>query len=241
MMLKKIIYIALLLALSFGAGAQKIMRNTSILNYQRGDRTWLHFGFSLGVNYMDYKALLSGANMYRAETGKLEMGFLVGIISELRISDDLGLRFLPGLEFATRSLVYTHVPEEEENKQYAYNEAVYVSLPLMLKYKAKRVNNFRPFIAAGGSYKYDFQKHNKIDPDKSVFFRTNQGDFFLEIGGGSDFYLPYFKFGIELRFSLGLTDVLIHQPDPANPGYDDYTNALKKLRARIFTVCFNFE
>lgn len=52
----------LLLALTEGAGAQKVMRNTSILNYQRGDRTWLHFGFSLGINYMDYKAYLSGAS-----------------------------------------------------------------------------------------------------------------------------------------------------------------------------------
>lgn len=240
-MLRKSICLVLLLVLSFSAGAQKILRNTSILNYQRGDRTWLHFGFSLGVNYMDYKAILSGNNTFRAETGKLDMGFQVGIISELRIFDDLGLRFLPGLEFATRSLVYTQVPQVEDNKQYAYNESVYVSLPLMLKYKAKRINNFRPFLTAGGSYKYDFQKHNKIDPDKSIYFRTNQGDFFLELGGGSDFYLPYFKFGIELRFSLGLTDVLVHQPDPATPSFEEYTYALKKLRARIFTVCFNFE
>lgn len=240
-MLKRFVYITMLLILSLSAEAQKIMRNTSILNYQRSDRTWLHFGFTLGINYMDYKALLSGANTLRAETGKLDMGFLVGIISELRISDDLGLRFLPGLEFSTRSLVYTQVPEVDDNKQYAYNESVYVSLPLMLKYKAKRVNNFRPFVTAGGSYKYDFQKHNKINPDKSIYFRTNQGDFFLEMGGGSDFYLPYFKFGIELRFSLGLTDVLVHQPDPATPGYNQYTTALRKLRARVFTVCFNFE
>ncbi len=82
----------------------------------------------------------------------------MGIVSELRLCDDWGLRFLPGLEFATRSLVYTQVPEVENNKQYAYNESVYVSLPLMLKYKAKRINNFRPFITAGSSYKFDFQK-----------------------------------------------------------------------------------
>lgn len=241
MNLRKFFYIGLLLLLSLGAHSQKILRNSSILNYQRGDRTLLHFGFTLGVNYMDYKALLSGANAYRAETGKLDIGFLVGIISELRICEDLGLRFLPGLEFATRSLVYTHVPDVEDNKQYAYNESVYLSLPLMLKYKAKRINNYRPYLTAGGSYKYDFQKHHKINPDKSVFFRTNKGDFFVETGAGCDFYLPYFKFGLELRFSLGLTDVLVHQPDTANPGYDDYTQALKKLRARVFTICFNFE
>ena len=141
----------------------------------------------------------------------------------MRLGDDWGLRFLPGLEFATRSLVYTQVPEVENNKQYAYNESVYVSLPLMLKYKAKRINNFRPFITAGSSYKFDFQKHDKIDPDKSVYFRYRRGDVFLEMGAGSDFYLPYFKFGIELRFLLGLTDVLVHRPDPKNRGYEDYT------------------
>jgi len=106
---------------------------------------------------MDYKAVLSGANGWRAESGKLDVGFLVGIVSELRLGDDWGLRFLPGLEFATCSLVYTQVPEVENNKQYAYNESVYVSLPLMLKYKAKRINNFRPFITAGSSYKFDFK------------------------------------------------------------------------------------
>lgn len=240
-MLKKVIITGLLFVLSLEGISQKILRNTSILNYQRGDQTFLHFGFTLGINYMDYKALLSGNNTLRAETGKLEMGFLVGIISEMRIFEDLGLRFLPGLEFASRSLVYTQVPYAEENKQYAYNESVYLSLPLMLKYKAKRINNFRPYITAGGSYKYDFQRHNKIDPDRSVYFRTNKGDVFLETGAGCDFYLPYFKFGLELRFSLGLTDVLVHQPDEKNPGYEDYTHALKRLRARIFTVCFNFE
>lgn len=241
MMWKKILYPVLLLLFSESVDAQKVLRNTSILNYQRGDRTWLHFGFSLGVNYMDYKAYLSGANDWRAETGRLNMGFLVGIVSELRLLDDLGLRFLPGLEFAQRSLVYTNVPDVEEHRQYAYQESVYISLPLMLKYKAKRINNFRPFLTAGGSYKYDFQRHDKIEPENSVFFRTHRGDFFLELGGGSDFYLPYFKFGIELRFSLGLTDVLMHQQDAANPGYEGYTTALKRLRARIFTICFNFE
>ena len=118
-MLNKAFYIVLFLSLSCSVQAQKIMRNTSLLNYQRGDRTVLHFGFSLGINYMDYKAVLSGANGLRAESGKLDVGFLVGIVSELRLCDDLGLRFLPGLEFATRSLVYTQVPEVENNKQYA--------------------------------------------------------------------------------------------------------------------------
>lgn len=239
--MQRILYILLFCLLSFGCFAQKTLKNTSILNYQRGDQVLLHFGFTLGVNYMDYRALLSDKNILRAEGGQLDIGFLVGIVSELRLCNDLGLRFLPGLEFATRSLVYTNVPETEDGRQFSYNESVYMSLPLMLKYKAKRVNNFRPFLVGGGSYKFDFHKHNRIDPDRFIYFRTHQGDFFLELGGGCDFYLPYFKFGIELRFSLGLTDVLVHKQDVGNPGFEMYTDALKRLKARIFTVCFNFE
>lgn len=240
-MIRKILLILICMVVAAGVDGQKQLRNTSILNYQRGDRSLLHFGFSLGVNYMDYRALLSGASPYRAETGKMSIGFSVGIISELRICEDLGLRFLPGLEFATRSLVFTNVEDEEDGRKYAYNESVYINLPLMLKYKARRINNFRPFLTAGGSFKYDFHNHDRLKPDKSVYFRSNQSDVFLETGAGCDFYLPYFKFGVELRFSLGLTDALVHRQDAENPGYENYTNAFKKLNARIFSVCFNFE
>lgn len=240
-MSKILVFITLFLSLACGAKGQQVMRNTSILNYQRGDRVLMHFGFTLGVNYMDYRMALSGKNSLRAETGQLDIGFLVGIVSELRITEDLGLRFLPGLEFATRRMVFTHVPDVEENKMENFNESVYITLPLMLKYKAKRINNFRPYITAGPSLKYDFQKHDRVNPDKSVYFRTKPVDFFLEAGLGCDFYLPYFKFGVELRMALGLTNVLIKKYDAKNPGYEMYTDALKKVNARVFTICFNFE
>ncbi|WP_251620818.1 porin family protein [Odoribacter lunatus] len=232
---------ALIFSLSCKAKGQEVLRNTSILNYQRGDHTFMHFGFNLGVNYMDYRMIFSGKNPLRAEAGKLEVGFLVGIISELRVTDDLGLRFLPGLEFATRRTIFTHVPEVEENKMENFNESVYITLPFMMKYKAKRINNFRPYMAAGPSLKYDFHGHRTIDPERGVYLRTKPVDVFLETALGCDFYLPYFKFGMELRFAWGLTDILVKKHDLKNPGYEMYTDALKKMKARMFTVCFNFE
>jgi len=240
-MFRFLVVIVLVFSLSYEVRGQEMLRNTSILNYQRGDHVFIHFGFTLGVNYMDYRMVFSGKNSLRAETGKLDVGFLVGIVSELRVTDDLGLRFLPGLEFATRRTVFTHVPDVENNKTENFNESVYITLPLMMKYKAKRINNFRPYITAGPSLKYDFQNHKSINPDKAVYFRTKPVDVFLETGLGCDFYLPYFKFGMELRFSLGLTDVLVKKYDADNPGYEMYTDALKKVRARMFTICFNFE
>lgn len=69
-MLNKAFYIILFLSLSCCVQAQKIMRNTSLLNYQRGDRTVLHFGFSLGINYMDYKAVLVGSQWMEGGIGQ---------------------------------------------------------------------------------------------------------------------------------------------------------------------------
>lgn len=255
-MFRFLVVAVLLFSLSCGAKGQEVLRNTGILNYQRGDRVLLHFGFAMGANYMDYRLDFSGKNALRGETGELEVGFLLGIISELRITEDLGLRFLPGLEFATRKTVFTHVPDgyvtsipdpdgvppvKNDNKVENFNESVYITLPLMLKYKAVRINNFRPYITAGPCFKYDFQRHNTINPSKAVYFRTKPKDLFLETGVGCDFYLPYFKFGVELRFSLGLKDVLVKEYDVANPGYEIFTDALNRVNARMFTLCFNFE
>ncbi|MDR0983336.1 MAG: PorT family protein [Culturomica sp.] len=242
-----LITILAFITISF-ASAQKVLNNSSILNYQRGDHNLLHFGFTLGVNYMDYKSYLSGLNDWRVEGGKMNMGFLVGIVSELRITDDLALRCLPGLEFSTRRLVYTQTPINEDSEflsttivDESNNDHVYITVPLMFKYKAKRINNYRPFITLGPCVKYDFQNHKKIEPDNAVFLRTKPWDYYLEMGIGSDFYLPYFKLGIELRLSLGLRDILIHEYDIQNPGFEGYTDALKKLKTRMFTLAFHFE
>ncbi|MDL2251317.1 PorT family protein [Odoribacter sp. OttesenSCG-928-J03] len=240
-MLLRVLFVSISLLISVFVSGQTVLRNTSILNYQRGDRTRIHFGFSLGTNVMDYRAVLTGANDLRIESGRLNVGFLVGIITELKITEDLGLRLMPGLEFSTRRMVYTNAPDAPEGKAEALNDHVYITVPLMFKYKAKRINNYRPFITAGPSIKYDFQNHNRINPDRSIYFMTKPMDYFLEMGIGSDFYLPYFKLGVELRFSLGLTDVLKHEYDPENPGYEAYTDAIKKLKARMFTICFHFE
>ena len=246
-MLRRLVFIVIFGALALAAPGQKILRNTSILNYQKGDHTILHFGFTLGVNYMDYRFTHSGLNPYRVETGRLDVGFLVGIVSELRLTEDWGLRFLPGLEFGTRRMLFLNVPPEldesgeRDGRVEAYNESVYITLPLMLKYKAMRINNFRPYLTGGASLKYDFQKHDKINIDRGEYFRTHPVDAFLELGIGSDFYLPYFKLGIELRYSMGLTNVLVPEYDQKNPGYEGFTDALKKVRARMFTICFHFE
>jgi predicted NodU family carbamoyl transferase len=62
-----------------------------------------------------------------------------------------------------------------------------------------------------------------------------------------DFYLQYFKFGIEFTYSVGMTNVLrtsiTKHGETIVPPVDDaiYTNAISKLNSRMFMVTLHFE
>jgi hypothetical protein len=56
----------------------------------------------------------------------------------------------------------------------------------------------------------------------------------VEVGGGVDMFLPYFKFGLELKMGIGLPNVLI----------DDNTRfsaPLESLRTKTYMLSFTFE
>jgi hypothetical protein len=59
-------------------------------------------------------------------------------------------------------------------------------------------------------------------------------DFGYEAGAGLDFFLPYFKFGIELKMSLGLRNLLV-------PDNTIYALSLDRLRSKVFLISFTFE
>jgi hypothetical protein len=54
------------------------------------------------------------------------------------------------------------------------------------------------------------------------------------MGGGFDFFLPYFKFAVEFKTSIGINDILIHEDTP-------FSNPIESLRTRSFIVSFTFE
>ncbi len=228
----------ILLCLSFFSSvfAQRGYKPESILNYQKVDQKRLHFGFSLAVNSMDFAIFNAGRTEARAEQVVFSPGFSVGIVSDLRLHENWSLRFLPGLEFGERTIKYSNLPQDEVTV-----ESVLVNLPLMLKYRAKRLNNYRPYLIGGASYKIDVQSQDALDPENNMLIRLNTTDVYLELGAGVDFYLPYFKLATELKFAIGLRDILNHQYDIDNPGYEAYTDAIRGMNSKIITLSFHFE
>ena len=73
---------------------------------------------------------------------------------------------------------------------------------------------------------------NTIDED--IVVKLNKYDYSAEVGGGIDMFLPYFKFGIELKTGIGIPNVLV----------DDgtrFSTPLQSLRTKTYVLTFTFE
>ena len=117
-------------------------------------------------------------------------------------------------------------------------ESSFIELPVSIKYTAERVNNVRPYLLLGGNLRIDMAAYKKLNIQEGVLLRLNKADVYYEIGFGTDFFLDYFKFSIELKYSVGLFNVL--SPDYAD-GAENYVQAIENINSRLFIVAFHFE
>lgn len=215
------------------------------------DDKYMHFGFTLGFNTMDFIVTPSRIDTLSAEVSVLNPGINIQIVTNARLSDHFDLRFLPGVSFGQRTLRYYQVKEVDPNNKIYNNrydvqiyndrqrlESSFLEFPLLLKYKGERLNNVRPYVVSGFNYRYDLAGKKEYDDEKPIYIRLKRPDFYYELGAGFDFYLTYFKLSIEAKMSNGLTNVLVSQPNQRNP---EFRNALEKLRSQIWIISFHFE
>lgn len=239
--MKKIIALILLCFNLQFVNAQLFTRE-KILNNENFDKPFLSWGYFLGFNNydfnFDYKTDQPDILVVRST------GFNVGLIGNMRINDYLDLRFEPGLYITNRELNY---PEEYfDPTEFTVNESVllrevkstYVHFPLLVKFSAKRLNNFKPFLLGGFSTAINLSSNeNNPDDNSNGQFRTKKNVFFYEIGFGIDFYLYYFKFTPSIRGVFGLNDELVRDADPNSP----WTSNIESMKTRGVFVNFTFQ
>lgn len=82
-----------------------------------------------------------------------------------------------------------------------------------------------------------------VSKKRNEIFKLSSTDFYLTVGFGCDFYLPYFKFNPEIKFCFGLGDVLVHKrPDLADdPLKFKYTQSVLKATSKMVVLTFYFE
>ena len=229
----------LLLALPRTGKAQR----EKVKNLPTYDHKPIHWGFSLGLNTMDFlihpsEAFLGNTQIYSVENQKMA-GFHLGPIANFRLGYYWDFRTLILLSFGQRNLEYM-VREDTAGsgspfyKEEMEIESTFLEFPLLLKYKAARMNNFRPYIIGGATPKIDLAARKKIKESELPQVRLKNWDIYYEAGLGADFYLPYFKLSAEIKYGAGLMNVM-------RPDQTAYTGTLDKLQSRMLMFSFHFE
>lgn len=205
------------------------------------DEKLLHFGFSLGFNAMDFNITPSQEYLMKdslyPEVSRLNPGINIQIVTDLRPSKHLDIRFLPGVSFGQRNIRY-YKNQILINSQQKL-ESSFLEFPLLLKYKGDRLNNVRPYVVTGLNYRYDLAAKKELIPEeKPVYIRIKRPDLYYEMGAGLDFYLTYFKLSIELKMSNGIGNIIVND---APAGYEQYRHAIEKMKSQIWILAFHFE
>ena len=95
------------------------------------------------------------------------LGFNLGILSDLHISNRFELRFIPALSLGEKSLHFT--VKNADTITTKRIESVYLEFPVHLKYKAKPYRDMRPYVIAGFKYANDLQSNAGASYHANVF------------------------------------------------------------------------
>lgn len=241
--LQRVIFIlfASLLLISSSALAQK----PKVKNDPTHDDKPIHFGFSLGLNFMDYGIEMSDTeDVQYVGLKEVKPGINIHAIANLRLASFLDLRALPGISFGERQI---HFQDKAGDLMYDGSfypmQSSYLELPILLKYKALRINNFSPYLIGGINTRYDLSVKKEYDyKDQLIMIQPFQ--LYSEVGVGFDMYMVYFKLSLELKYSIGISNIFSETDRTGNPPDQQdaiYTNAIDKINSHIFTISFHFE
>jgi hypothetical protein len=239
-MITKFIRHITLIALLVGTFAAKAQDNDDILNRPYADMQRIHFGFSVGANFMNLALTNNGYKTSAGETWYAAIpsnspGFTVTVLGDLRLSQYFNLRLSPGMYFGNKVIKFHDTTNDGHDSQNIKTN--YVVVPLDLKYSALRYKNMRPYLIGGVMATFDVSKKR----NEQLVLTSN--DVMLTCGFGCDFYLPFFKFCPEVKFCFGLKDLLDHKRTDLSddPEMMKYTNSLSKVTSNMVVVSFYFE
>ncbi|MEC9209856.1 MAG: porin family protein [Bacteroidota bacterium] len=216
--------------------SQKYKKSQNLARY---DYQKIHFGFTLGINDLNFNLQKNSSTItndtLKTLHAKNQKGFNLGIVSNLRLGKYTDLRFVPALIFGERHLYYGFIDSLKANdNQIKKIESTMLDFPIYIKYKSERYNNFRAYVIGGLKYSMDIASQDKIDDEGQEIVKLKQNDLMGEIGFGLDFYLEYFKFSPQIKISYGVLNLLTKDQSV-------YTQSINRLTTNGWMLSFTFE
>ena len=166
------------------------------------------------------------------------VGFSVGVIGDLRLTDHMNLRLSPTFSLSEINYRYTLKINQVDGpitlSRRSHNPYLScVEFPLHVKYRSKRYNNIAAYLIGGANPKlyFSFKKQNQ----DFNWLKSNAFDVAVEAGTGFDIYNQWFKMGVEFKFSFGLLNAM----SESQVFY--YGKPLNGFKNKQFQLSFTFE
>jgi hypothetical protein len=231
-------FLLLVFLVSFASFGQRLKQE----RYKNFDKRLFHFGFMLGFNSADFTVYqeVNAYNQYGIVSllSESSPGGQIGMLATMKLGTPvLRLRFIPTLSFQERILRYQSLDSFNFKKGVGEERvnSTNVDFPLMLQFRTKRFNNFTAYTLLGAQYSIDLQSQEKasqnyIDP----FVKIKRNDFQGQIGGGVEFFAPFFKVGFEVKYSHGFKSSFVQDNTPVS-------NPINQLYNKVWWFSIIFE
>lgn len=210
-------------------------RRDGVLNMEDHDDKLYYFGLSFGANMSSLKirpserfVLDDSIKVVQAGWGP---GFHIGIMGNLRLNRFVDLRLVPMIAFAEKTLSVTSRSNIIEEKRM---ESIYTQIPLQLKFKSDRLQNFRFYGLLGARFDYDLAS-NVRSRSSDELIRIKPVNFSSEIGFGLEFFYPNFIIAPEIKMSQSFLNE--HFPD--NTIY--LSNMVDRINTRMITFSIQIQ
>ena len=164
-------------------------------------------------------------------------GFNLALLASLNVNPVVHIRFTPGLSFQDRGMLFRFRSlDGTASLVNVRTESVYLDFPILLKLRTERIGNFAPYALIGGKLSRDMQSQADVNQSlqDGYILKLAKSNSSIDVGAGADFFLPFFKFSVELKTEFGMRNVLIQDDTPFSAAFDE-------LRTRSFVISFTFE
>jgi len=98
------------------------------------------------------------------------------------------------------------------------------------------MHDFAAYVLAGAKYSIDLASQKDVNntSTQDAVVKLRKDDYGLDVGTGVEFFMPYFKLGLELKFSYGFKDLIVHDQYI-------YSTSIEKLNTKMFLFSVTFE